>query len=172
MLIEVHQADRTFRWEYYRWACMTAFLSNSFQLTFLVMEDRFVLLFEFEEDSAHGHWIDSEVNWFTSELLDDAHVHIIILSAALILPLSIPMAMCTSWSIIFIGVHHSLSMLDVNIIVFFNIISNNWNDRVAYWALGFISNLIKPLLWTLCCAKCNRYIRLLLIIRLGLLKLL
>ena len=80
------------------------------------------------------------------------------------------MAMCTRRTIIVIRVHFLFTKFNVN--VFIIIITNYWYDRVADWALSFVSNLIIPLLSTLCCANRNRYIRLLLHIGLRLLKLL
>ena len=80
------------------------------------------------------------------------------------------MAMSTRRTIIFIRVHFSFTKFNVN--VFIIIITNDWYDRVADRALSFVSNLIIPLLRTLCRANHNCYIRLLLHIGLRLLKLL
>ena len=80
------------------------------------------------------------------------------------------MAMCTRRTIIVIRVHFLFTKFNVN--VFIIIITNYWYDRVADRALSFVSNLIIPLLSTLCCANCNYCIRLLLHIGLRLLELL
>ena len=90
----------------------------------MLLVDLAVLCFKFEENATHSHRINSEVDRFTPELLNDVHVDIFF-SAASILILSsstmLLMAASTPLTIVLLGVHHSATLANLDVTIFISI---------------------------------------------------